>query len=251
MRTLPAPRRATPKYLAVSLASRRTLQIRRVGQTTRLAVRSIFLHPPDIRGPGNLFPNPALPGTATQINNYLGAVNGQANPNALYLISSGINSVTAAFLIFGTNSTLANTYLFGEAQALANSIAQLQAAGARYIIVTDGYAPPVVAPIGLTYGTTLLPQRGPISQLQALGSFLLIPSRSWPRWSETLSHLGSARLSRPMLASLLRRLRVLLATGKPAHRPRRQIRTTGTSYLRMRCRPTCSWMAPISRSRAR
>ena len=114
-----------------------------------------FLAPAGYPGTGNLFPNPALPGTATQINNYLGAVNGQANPNALYLISSGINSVTAAFLIFGTNSTLANPYLFGEAQALANSIARLQAAGARYIIVTDGYAPAVAAPIGLTYGTTL------------------------------------------------------------------------------------------------
>ncbi len=33
--------------------------------------------------------NPALPGTVTQINNYLASVNGKANPNALYLISSG------------------------------------------------------------------------------------------------------------------------------------------------------------------
>ena len=39
-------------------------------------------------------PNPALPGTATQINNYLASVNGKANPNALYLISSGVNSTS-------------------------------------------------------------------------------------------------------------------------------------------------------------
>ena len=48
-------------------------------------------------GPGNenLFdilsgqPNPSLPGTARQIQNYLASVNGYANPNALYLVGSG------------------------------------------------------------------------------------------------------------------------------------------------------------------
>ena len=249
MRTLPAPRRATPKYLAVSLASRRTLQIRRVGQTTRLAVRSIFLHPPDIRGPGNLFPNPALPGTATQINNYLGAVNGQATPNALYLISSGINSVTAAFLIFGTNSTLANTYLFGEAQALANSIARLQAAGPRYIIVTDGYAPPVVAPIGLTYGTTLFTATW--ANLAAAG-VRFIPADTFSVVAAVERNPIAFGISAPITSNACIPPAALAGTtGYGAHRPRRRIRTTGTSNLRMRCRPTCSWMAPISRSRAR
>src|SRR5262245_26849427 len=59
-----------------------------------------------IVGPGfeNLFTlfamkaNPSLPGTATQIQNYLASVNGQANPNALYLIGSGGNSATTAAL---------------------------------------------------------------------------------------------------------------------------------------------------------
>ena len=58
-----------------------------------------FLAPAGYPGTGNLFPNPALPGTATQINNYLAAMNGQANPNALYLISSGANNITAALLV--------------------------------------------------------------------------------------------------------------------------------------------------------
>ncbi len=38
---------------------------------------------------GNLYPNPLLPGTATQIDNYLASVDGHVNPDALYLISSG------------------------------------------------------------------------------------------------------------------------------------------------------------------
>jgi outer membrane lipase/esterase len=105
-----------------------------------------FLVPAGYPGTGNLFPNLALPGTATQINNYLAAVNGQANPNALYLISSGLNNTAAAFAVFGANATLANPYLLGEAQTFTNSVARLQAAGARYIIVADGYVPPTTPP---------------------------------------------------------------------------------------------------------
>ena len=114
-----------------------------------------FLAPPGYPGTGNLFPNPALPGTATQINNYLTAMNGRANPNALYLISSGANNITAALLVYGANTTLAIPYLLGEAQALANSVARLQAAGARYIIGTDEYALPGGTPILNTYGNTI------------------------------------------------------------------------------------------------
>jgi hypothetical protein len=45
---------------------------------------------------GNLFPNSLLPGTATQIGNDLASEDGHANPNALYLLSSGGNDITAA-----------------------------------------------------------------------------------------------------------------------------------------------------------
>jgi outer membrane lipase/esterase len=51
-----------------------------------------FLVPPGFFPPtatGNQFPNPLLPVTATQIGNYLASVNGHANPNALYLLTSG------------------------------------------------------------------------------------------------------------------------------------------------------------------
>ena len=94
-------------------------------------------------GPGfqNLFattigiPKSDLPGTAQQISNYLASVNGHANPNALYLITSGGNDAFYASGQFGSNAAAANVFLLSEAQALTNGIVQLQAAGARYIIV--------------------------------------------------------------------------------------------------------------------
>lgn len=101
---------------------------------------------------GNLLPNPLLPGTATQIQNLISQSNGHVNPNALYLINSGGNNTAAALEVFGPSSPAATTYLLGEAQALANSIVQLQAAGARYIIVGDTYIPPGTSAAQVTYG---------------------------------------------------------------------------------------------------
>ena len=43
-------------------------------------------------------PKSALPATTGQINNYLASVSGKANPNALYLISSGGNDIFVAAL---------------------------------------------------------------------------------------------------------------------------------------------------------
>jgi outer membrane lipase/esterase len=114
-------------------------------------------------GPGfeNLFPiefahaDPSLPGTSAQISSYLAAVNGHANPNALYLISSGGNDATYATGAYGSNTAAANVFLLSEAQALASSIAQLQTAGARYIIVADEYQPPSASVTTATYGRTL------------------------------------------------------------------------------------------------
>ena len=100
------------------------------------------LVPKGFHGTTHLFSNPALPSTAQQINNYLVAINGSANPNAIYLIASGGNDAFLAFSFFRANTTAANAYLLGEAQALANGIFQLQSAGAHYIIVTNVYQPP-------------------------------------------------------------------------------------------------------------
>jgi outer membrane lipase/esterase len=99
-------------------------------------------------------PNPALPATTGQINNYLASVNGKANPNALYLISSGGNDIFVA-LGLGLPPAVATAYFLGEAQALANSVAQLQVAGARYIIVANEYLTPGLGPAGSGYGQTL------------------------------------------------------------------------------------------------
>jgi outer membrane lipase/esterase len=114
-------------------------------------------------GPGfqNLFSttygvaNPNLPGTAAQIGNYLASVNGRANPNALYLISSGGNDAFYASATFGSNAAAANVFLLSEAQALANGVAQLQQAGARFIIVSDEYQPPSADANAAVYGRTV------------------------------------------------------------------------------------------------
>src|SRR5579871_6564814 len=100
---------------------------------------------------GNQYPNPLLPGTATQINNYLASVNGHANPNAIYLLASGANDSAAAL-----SSPNAIAYLLGEAQALTNSLVNLQAAGARYIIMSNYYPGPSENPVATFYTKTII-----------------------------------------------------------------------------------------------
>ncbi len=77
--------------------------------------------------------------TVTQISNYLAANGGRANPNGLYLISSGANDVSFATKGSGVGPFPSDpqAYLVSAANSLASSVASLQAAGARYIIVPD------------------------------------------------------------------------------------------------------------------
>jgi outer membrane lipase/esterase len=77
--------------------------------------------------------------TVTQIANYLAANGGQANPNALYLISSGGNDIAFATRGSGTGPFPADpqAYIVSAANSVAGAVASLQAAGARYIIVPD------------------------------------------------------------------------------------------------------------------
>jgi outer membrane lipase/esterase len=85
---------------------------------------------------GNLNPNPQLSSTAQQMTNYLAAVGGAANPNALYQISSGGNDATFALdNIVGRSAQ--EKYVGGQAANLTSAIQGLQSAGARYIIVHD------------------------------------------------------------------------------------------------------------------
>jgi len=105
---------------------------------------------------GNQYPNPLLPGTATQISNYLASVNGHANPSAIYLLASGGNDASAALSTFGPSSPTAVVYLLGEAQALSDSLVNLQAAGARYIIMSNYYPGPSDNPATTSYAKTII-----------------------------------------------------------------------------------------------
>src|SRR5882757_8699920 len=91
------------------------------------------------------YPNPAVPATTGQISNYLGSVSSHANPNALYLVSTGGNDVFFADAVIPDPAQRA-AYFSSEAQALASSISSLQSAGARYIIVNNEYLLPALTP---------------------------------------------------------------------------------------------------------
>jgi outer membrane lipase/esterase len=71
-----------------------------------------------------------------QISNYLAAVHHAANPDALYMISSGANDL----LYVQTPGVIVSpTYLTTQATTLAASVATLQADGARTIVMLNVY----------------------------------------------------------------------------------------------------------------
>jgi outer membrane lipase/esterase len=73
--------------------------------------------------------------TVTQINNYLAANNGVANAAALYLISSGGNDISYA--VGNLPSAARTPYVITAANDLVAGIANLAAAGARFIVVPN------------------------------------------------------------------------------------------------------------------
>ncbi|MCE5333739.1 MAG: autotransporter domain-containing protein [Desulfobacteraceae bacterium] len=77
-----------------------------------------------------------------QIQNYLASVNGAANPHALYIVKSGDNDLN-----FVPNPPNPN-FLSQQASALATSVAALQSAGARLIMVPNSYNSAVYAGLG-------------------------------------------------------------------------------------------------------
>jgi outer membrane lipase/esterase len=74
----------------------------------------------------------------TQIDNYVASVHNVANPNALYMISYGGNDLI--WLQIQGGSTAPLPYIGSLANSLTASIANLQAAGARTIVVLNVYA---------------------------------------------------------------------------------------------------------------
>lgn len=78
-----------------------------------------------------------------QMENYLAAGNGFANPNALYVISTGNNDLSYAEAIKASDSVMS-----GWASSLAAQTAVLQGAGARTILVPNSYRYAVDAGLG-------------------------------------------------------------------------------------------------------
>jgi outer membrane lipase/esterase len=87
--------------------------------------------------------------TATQITNYIASNGGVANPNALYVISSGGNDALAAGATTATVTTAANS--------LVAAVARLHNAGARYIIVPNLPATISGIPLLQAYNDALWP----------------------------------------------------------------------------------------------
>ena len=88
--------------------------------------------------------NPNAPSTVTQMTNYLLSAGGAADPNALYLVSSGGNDIKWAQTLVGGPAR--QGWVDNAASALANQVATLQAAGAKNIIVSNGYFAAATAP---------------------------------------------------------------------------------------------------------
>jgi outer membrane lipase/esterase len=90
------------------------------------------------------FINPNAPSTVTQMTNYLLAHSGAADANALYLVSSGGNDIKYAQTLVGAAAR--QGWVDNAATDLANKVAALQAAGAKNIIVSNGYYAATTAP---------------------------------------------------------------------------------------------------------
>ncbi len=88
----------------------------------------------EVNNPGDGLFTQAVP-TVTQINNYLAANGGVANPNALYLISSGGNNVSFATDNLPLNQRVA--YVTQAAKDEVAAVVKLKTAGALYIIIPN------------------------------------------------------------------------------------------------------------------
>ncbi|HUI94427.1 MAG TPA: autotransporter domain-containing protein [Xanthobacteraceae bacterium] len=79
------------------------------------------------------------PNTVSQVTSYLAGNGGAANPNALYMISSGGNDINQAICPGGVCAPNATQLAQASAADLAGAIAQLHAAGGRYFVVAINY----------------------------------------------------------------------------------------------------------------
>jgi outer membrane lipase/esterase len=83
------------------------------------------------------FVNPNSPSTVSQISTYLSTHGGVADPNALFLFSSGGNDIKYASGLSGSSNQTA--WVASAASAAATALQNLQAKGASSILVVQGY----------------------------------------------------------------------------------------------------------------
>jgi outer membrane lipase/esterase len=98
------------------------------------------------------FVNPNAPSTVSQISTYLSSHSGVADPNGLFLFSSGGNDIKYASSLSG-GTTVQQTWVAGAASAAATALSNLQTAGAASIIVTKGYVANSTATPTFLYNT--------------------------------------------------------------------------------------------------
>jgi outer membrane lipase/esterase len=138
---------------------------------------------------GNLNLNTTLPSTVQQITNYLSRQGGGgiANPQALYVISSGANDVT--FAKDNIAPTNRQAYLASQAQTLANAIHNLQVMGAQHILVNG--LPGAVGTLGAFYTQALF------ADLSAAGVILSVQTFKLScRESRTIRDYMDSRVQR-------------------------------------------------------
>ncbi len=90
-----------------------------------------------IDGPNPLPNTVGTPSIVQQMTNYLASTGGAANSNALYVLSAGSNDVSFARTTYGFQTPAYFAFLAAQANTFVNAVAQLQSAGARYIVIPN------------------------------------------------------------------------------------------------------------------
>jgi outer membrane lipase/esterase len=109
-------------------------------------------------------PGSAQRPVSTQIDEYLAANGGHADPNALYAVWIGANDIfqnLAVFAAGGIDQATLQTNVLGAATSEIQQIGRLEATGARYVLV---FALPNIGGTPAFAGT---PNAGPVTQLSA------------------------------------------------------------------------------------
>jgi outer membrane lipase/esterase len=96
--------------------------------------------------------NPNAPSTVSQISTYLSSHGGVADPNGLFLFSSGGNDIKYASGLLG-GTAVQQAWVADAASAAATALKNLQTAGAASIIVTKGYVTNTTATPTFLYST--------------------------------------------------------------------------------------------------